>query len=105
MSQGHAAATKSFFVHTQEICLCVRNVTLSLLHVSQVHVPATCHPHVKTHDFVAAACPSCARTFLGYWGCAAGWGRIFTTRLTIMGSYFQAFSIECLEWGRTFWGL
>ena len=25
----------------------------------------------------------------GEWGCAAGWGRIFTTRLTIMGSRFQ----------------
>ena len=24
----------------------------------------------------------------GYWGCAAGWGRIFMTRLTIMGSPF-----------------
>ena len=35
---------------------------------------------------------------MGYWGCAAGWGRIFTTRLTIMGSPFQAFSIELLEW-------
>ena len=23
-----------------------------------------------------------------YWGCAAGWGRIFTTGLTIMGSHF-----------------
>ena len=23
------------------------------------------------------------------WGCAAGWGRIFTTGLTIMGSLFQ----------------
>ena len=23
-----------------------------------------------------------------YWGCAAGWGRIFTTRLTIMGLHF-----------------
>ena len=25
----------------------------------------------------------------GVGGCAAGWGRIFTTGLTIMGSYFQ----------------
>ena len=24
-----------------------------------------------------------------YWGCAAGWGRIFTTRLTIMGYNFS----------------
>ena len=34
---------------------------------------------------------------------AAGWGRIFTTGLTIMGLHFQ----ELLEWGRTFsdfWG-
>ena len=23
-----------------------------------------------------------------YWGCAAGWGRIFTTRMTIMGLHF-----------------
>ena len=36
---------------------------------------------------------------MSYWGCAAGWGRIFTTRLTIMASSFQAFSIELLEWG------
>ena len=42
---------------------------------------------------------------MGYWGCTGGWGRIFTTRLTIMGSPFQAFSIEILEWGRTFSGL
>ena len=31
--------------------------------------------------------------------CAAGWGRIFTTGLTING---VAFLIELLEWGRTF---
>ena len=30
----------------------------------------------------------------GKWGCAAGWGRIFTTGVTIMGSKF---SIELLE--------
>ena len=42
---------------------------------------------------------------MGYWGCAAVWGHIFTTRLTIMESPFQAFSIELLEWGRTFSGL
>ena len=24
----------------------------------------------------------------GYWGCAAGWGRIFTTGLTILGLHF-----------------
>ena len=24
----------------------------------------------------------------GYWGCAAGWGCIFTTGLTIMGLHF-----------------
>ena len=23
-----------------------------------------------------------------YWGCAAGWGRIFTTGMTIMGLHF-----------------
>ena len=35
---------------------------------------------------------------------ATGWGRIFTTGLTIMGLHFQK---ELLEWGRTFsdfWG-
>ena len=31
---------------------------------------------------------------MGYWGCAAGWGCIFTSPLTIMGSSFQAFTIE-----------
>ena len=36
---------------------------------------------------------------------AAGWGRIFTTGLTIMGLSFQAFSIELLEWGHAFSGL
>ena len=25
----------------------------------------------------------------GEWGCAAGWGRIFTTGLTTMGLHFQ----------------
>ena len=29
----------------------------------------------------------------------AGWGRIFTTEVTIMGSHVP---IELLEWGRTF---
>ena len=33
---------------------------------------------------------------MGYWGFAAGQGCIFTTRLTTMGSPFQAFSIELL---------
>ena len=42
---------------------------------------------------------------ISYWECAAEWGRIFTTRLTIMGSPFQAFSIELLEWGCPFLGL
>ena len=45
----------------------------------------------------------------GLWGCAAGWGRIFTTGLTIMGSHFQwrVNRVELLNWGRTFsdfWG-
>ena len=43
--------------------------------------------------------PSGDGYFLGYWGCAAGWGRNFTTGLTIMG---VAFSMELLEWCRTF---
>ena len=30
----------------------------------------------------------------GYWGCSAGWGRIFTTKLTIMGSQIFGF------WGK-----
>ena len=34
----------------------------------------------------------------GKWGCTAGWGRIFTTGLTIMESHFQLL----LEWCRTF---
>ena len=40
----------------------------------------------------------------GEWGCAAGWGHIFTTGVTIMGLQF---SIKLLVWGRTFsdfWG-
>ena len=40
-----------------------------------------------------------------YWGCDAGWGRIFTTKLTIMGSSFRVFLIKLLEWCRTFTGL
>ena len=39
----------------------------------------------------------------GQWKCAPGWGRIFTTRFTIMGLHFQ----ELLGWGHTFlefWG-
>ena len=32
----------------------------------------------------------------GKWGCATGWGRIFTTGLTIMGSPFSEF------WGQFF---
>ena len=37
----------------------------------------------------------------GYWGCAAGWGRIFTTGLTIK-YHGVAFSIELEELGGTF---
>ena len=39
------------------------------------------------------------RVFLkiGYWGCAAGWRRIFTAGLTKMGLPFPAFLMECLE--------
>ena len=36
--------------------------------------------------------PSCPGGYFlvkDYWGCAAGWGRIFTTRLTIMGLHFS----------------
>ena len=36
----------------------------------------------------------------GYWGCAAGGGRIFTTGLIILG--LITFLVELLEWGRTF---
>ena len=39
---------------------------------------------------------------MGYWGCAAGWGHIFMTGLTIVGSTFKTFSIELLERGHTF---
>ena len=35
---------------------------------------------------------------MGHCRCATGWGRIFTTGLTIVGSPFQAFSIEFLDW-------
>ena len=42
---------------------------------------------------------------LGCWGCAAGWGRIFTTAWIDYNRV--AFSIHILEWGHTFsdfWG-
>ena len=42
---------------------------------------------------------------MGYWGCAAEWGHIFTIELTVIGSPFQVFLIELLELGRTFKGL
>ena len=42
---------------------------------------------------------------MGYWGCASGCGHIFATGLTIVGSPFQTFSVELLEWGYTFSGL
>ena len=38
-----------------------------------------------------------------YWGCAAGWGHIFTSSLTITGSPYQAFLTELPEWGLLFW--
>ena len=35
------------------------------------------------------------------WGCAAGWGRIFTTGFTNNGVAFSTeFPVELLEWGR-----
>ena len=36
-----------------------------------------------------------------YCGYAAGWGRIFTTGVTIVG---VTFLVELLEWGRKLWG-
>ena len=36
-----------------------------------------------------------------YWGCAAGWGRVFTTRPDYNGITFL---VELLEWGRRFLG-
>ena len=42
---------------------------------------------------------------MGYWGCAAGWGHIFTAELTIMGSPFQAFLIEFTKMVSHFSGL
>ena len=75
MTQGHVAATCCS--HEIMCCshigdmFCARDVTLSLLLVSLLHVSATCHLREKTHDFVAAACHwdmslrhelSCART-------------------------------------------
>ena len=54
----------------------------------------------RCRDFsIRATRPGGHSLVMGYWGCAAGWGHIFTTRLTIMGSPIQAFSIELLEWG------
>ena len=50
---------------------------------------------------------ACLLPYKGYWGCAAGWGRIFTTGLTVMGSHFQQSQQNGVESGRTFsdfWG-
>ena len=32
-----------------------------------------------------------------YWGCTAGWGRIFTTGLTIRGHLFRHFQLSYLN--------
>ena len=37
-----------------------------------------------THDILGGVLPQVK----DYWGCVAGWGRIFKTRLTIMGLHF-----------------
>ena len=41
---------------------------------------------------------------MGYWGCATGWGHIFTTLLTIMGSSFQAFFNRVTRMGSQVFG-
>ena len=47
---------------------------------------------VITHDWNESSpglqCPGVYFLVKDYWGCAAGWGRIFTTGLTIMGLHF-----------------
>ena len=47
-------------------------------------------PELRTELDVKGPYPSREVYFLvkGYWGCAAGWGRIFATGLTIMGLHF-----------------
>ena len=41
---------------------------------------------------------------MGYWGCAAGWGRIFTTRLTKIGFAFSSiFNGVNRMWPHFFW--
>ena len=47
--------------------------------------------HIHVQVPLAAAVPSGGGGYFlvkGSWGCAAGWGRIFTTGLTIMGLHF-----------------
>ena len=39
-------------------------------------------------DKTVAKMPGGYSLIRGYWGCAAGWGRVFTARLTIMGLQF-----------------
>ena len=39
----------------------------------------------------------------GYWGCAAGWGRVFTAGLTIMGLHFWSSYLNGIAHFRDFW--
>ena len=61
-----------------------RRINLNTKVISFFSLPNMEEYHLKYHDDVYT-------DFLMRvpWGCAAGWGRIFTTELTIMGSHFQ----------------
>ena len=53
------------------------------------NMPSTAARHL-TKKYISYLEPPRGRYLLvkGYWGCAAGWGRIFTTGLTIMELHF-----------------
>ena len=50
-----------------------------------------CHMQAKCRWECASNRGKALSILMGYWGCAAGWGRIFTTGLTKMGLPFRAF--------------
>ena len=81
------------------ICRCLLQPQTLLSSCSQHFFPETVTTVQLQHNLPGGGGGGGGRYFL-IWGCAAEWGRIFTTGLTIMGSHLDIFGnhkIELLE--------
>ena len=79
--------TLQTFAHARPLTQCfVGTITQTGLKIFAI----TCRPGPKlTRSEIFVSVPGGGYFLVkDYWGCAAGWGRIFTSGLTIMGLHF-----------------